>query len=148
MNAFSITDESLRRLYLYWDEKRGARPFPARRDIDPLDFRYLLGWILLLDVSHAPLRFNYRIYGTEIGLQEGLELTGKSLDEHPRPETRRELETAWRQVVETGVPVYEVYERETVGSLRNFEALRLPMSSDGRVIDMLLVAVSPQMAGR
>ena len=56
MNAFSITDESLRRLYLYLDEKRGARAFPARRDIDPLDFPYLLGWILLLDVSHAPLR--------------------------------------------------------------------------------------------
>jgi hypothetical protein len=33
----------LRGLYAYWDEKRGAREFPGRLDIDPIEMSFALG---------------------------------------------------------------------------------------------------------
>jgi hypothetical protein len=39
----SSKDESLLRLYQYWDERRGKRRFPARGEIDLIDFTYALG---------------------------------------------------------------------------------------------------------
>src|SRR3546814_17864940 len=35
----------LRRLYDYWDDKRGARRMPCRQDIDPVELRDLPGFI-------------------------------------------------------------------------------------------------------
>ncbi|MBX6321162.1 MAG: PAS domain-containing protein [Rhodospirillaceae bacterium] len=55
--AKSIEDERLRRLFAYWREKAAGRIGPARRDIDPLDFHYLLGDIALVEVLRNPLRF-------------------------------------------------------------------------------------------
>jgi len=39
--------------------EEGERRFPARADIDPLDFGYVLGHVMLLDVLRDPLRFRY-----------------------------------------------------------------------------------------
>ena len=47
--ADGIRDARLQRLHAYWTERKGDRRMPARRDIDPLDFPYLLGNIMLLD---------------------------------------------------------------------------------------------------
>jgi hypothetical protein len=38
-----IDDDRLRRLFAYWLEKRGERPFPAKAEIDPVEFSYILG---------------------------------------------------------------------------------------------------------
>jgi hypothetical protein len=148
MEPLGIVDPSLQRLYRYWEQKRGTRICPARRDIDPLDFSYILGWVMLLDVSGKPPQFSYRLHGTEVARQEGVELTGKRLADHPHPETRAHLEEVWRKVVEQGVPSHELSERPTYFEPRPFEVLRLPLSSDGTVIDMLLVAVSPHTFAR
>lgn len=41
----------LRRRFAYSDSRRGERMAPAGADIDPLDFRYALGWVTLVDVE-------------------------------------------------------------------------------------------------
>jgi hypothetical protein len=46
-----IRFERFRRLYDYWHEKRGTRAMPSRADIDPLELKGVLGWVLLLDVD-------------------------------------------------------------------------------------------------
>ena len=38
----AIEDRRLVRLYRYWMERKGARRFPSRHDIDPLHFPYVL----------------------------------------------------------------------------------------------------------
>src|SRR4051794_34289618 len=55
--ADGIRAARLQRLHPYWTERKGDRRMPARRDIDPLDFPYLLGNIMLLDVVGEPPRF-------------------------------------------------------------------------------------------
>src|SRR5215467_5972175 len=61
-----IQSEMLRRLHDYWDAKRGDRLFPARRDLDPLEFGFALGHVVLVEVTRPPLRFRFRLVGTEV----------------------------------------------------------------------------------
>jgi hypothetical protein len=135
-----IQDDRLRRLYRYWDERRGSRRFPARKDIDPIEFAYVLGYIMLIDVAHDPLRFRFRLYGSALlDRHQAIDMTGKDLDEHPRPEFRAYLRAEWEDTVVRAAPTHGFFDRLIDDELRKFEVLRLPLSSDGAVIDMLLV---------
>ncbi len=39
------------RLLAYWLEKRGDRLFPAKAEIDPVEFPYILGYVTLVEVE-------------------------------------------------------------------------------------------------
>jgi hypothetical protein len=135
-----IEDESLRRLYRYWDEKRAGRRFPARDDIDPLDMAFILGWLVLVDVFHDPLRFRFRLHGTMIVDTVRCDMTGKYLEEYPQSDYRPFLEEVWTDTVNRGQPTHGFYDQAIDHRLRRFESLRLPLSADGATIDMLIVA--------
>jgi len=140
----AITDDALRRLYQYWNEKRGSRRFPARRDIDPLDFAYVLGWVTLVDVTYNPIRFRFRLYGSELAHRTGLDLTGTYADQHPDREFGAMLQRSWQEVVDRAEPIRVQYERRDLDNrMRPWEVVRMPMSSDGTTIDMLLAATRP-----
>ena len=139
----TITDDALRRLYQYWNQKRGDRRFPARRDIDPLDFAYVLGWVTLVDVTYNPVRFRFRLYGSELSHRIGLDLTGTYADQHPNREFGAMLQRSWQEVVDRAEPICVRYERVVENRKRPWEALRMPMSADGATIDMLLAASRP-----
>ena len=139
-----IEDEKLQRLYLYWRDKRGDRRFPARRDIDPLDFAYTLGWVTLVDVTHNPVRFRFRLYGSELVHRVGLDLTGTYVDQHPHREFGNLLQQSWEGVVTRGEPTCVRYERILDGRKRQWESLRMPLSSDGTTVDMLLAGTRPR----
>jgi hypothetical protein len=143
-----IQSATLRKLYDYWEEKRGERQFPARHDLDPLEFRFALGNIVLVDVEHAPMRFRFRLVGTEVVKYEGVDPTGKYLDELHLAELRQMLDGAYRDAVAARVPVHNVRERFLDGRMRRFEVLDLPLSADGDTIDMLMIGVSFPQASR
>src|SRR5437763_2141752 len=86
--AAGIVDERLSRLYAYWLKRKGSRRYPARRDLDPVDLRYVLGHLLLIDVLREPLRFRVRLHGAEMTARAHYDLTGKFLDELPDPAYR------------------------------------------------------------
>ena len=50
VSAADIAHPKLRKLYEYWDNKRGERIMPARANIDPLDMTYIVGNVILVDV--------------------------------------------------------------------------------------------------
>ncbi len=80
----TITNLRLRRLYAYWNERRGSRRFPARADIDPLDLTFLMGNMILIDVIEGdPPGFFIRLHGTNLAQRAGYELTGKMLNDLP-----------------------------------------------------------------
>ena len=136
----AIEDERLRRLLSYWEGKRQGRRFPARADLDPLEFHYLLGWISLLEVSHNPRRFRYRLNGSLLVERFGVDMTGKYLDEFPQPEFRDMLERMWGAAVDARQPVHEFHNRVVDKHRYDFETLRLPLAANGEDVDMLLVA--------
>jgi len=136
-----IQDPGLARLYAYWDEKRGSREFPARADIDPLDFAYMLGNINLIDVLHDPLRFRIRLYGSNLAARMNFDMTGRDLDDHPCPEFRARVARDWQQTVESRQISHKMIDEWMDDRRVRYESLRLPLSTDGHVIDMLLVGV-------
>jgi hypothetical protein len=141
-SLLEIRTAILQRLYRDWDSRRGGREFPSRADFDVLDFKYVIGQLALLDVSYDPLRFRFRLHGTGISQRVGYEMTGKELDDLPPPLIRSSMRRHYSEVVGRRVPIVEARERQIRDdSIVDSEALALPLSSDGKTIDMLMVGV-------
>ena len=76
------------RLYDYWDQKRAGRRWPTRGDVDPLEMRFALGNIDLVEITYDPMAFFFRISGSNIDRDEGFNMQGKTLDDYPLPQHR------------------------------------------------------------
>jgi len=132
----------LKRLYADWTARRRDRSIPARRDFDPFDLKYALGKLLLVDVRYRPLQFRFRLVGTELVDRAGFDLTGKTLDAYPNPEFRASMRQRYTAVVESRRPLRSVQTDLVIdGRLRRYEALLLPLASDGETVDMLMIGV-------
>jgi hypothetical protein len=136
----ALRDERLHRLFAYLEAKRGTREFAARRDIDPLEFAYILGHVVLLDVLHEPLRFRYRLVGTTLAARTGYDLTGSFVDEHPDVEYRAYVMARYIETVTTRRPTGGVYELVMDRKLRQYECLRVPLSDDGQTVNIIIAA--------
>ena len=126
----------------YWTSKVRNRTLPARRDLDPCEIPNLLPWLILTDVFDDPLDFRYRLIGTQIVAQARRDLTGKRFSEldHAGPGS-----TVWTdrvKVVETRRPVFSTppYCGPKAG-IASVSGIHLPLSGDGRTVDMILTAV-------
>jgi hypothetical protein len=132
-----------KRLYGDWETRRRGRLIPARADFDPLDLRYIIGNLSLLDVLRDPIRFRYRIHSTNMAQWHGFDLTGKEIDNCPNAERGAQIKDHFTTVVDRQVPVVRVHEwRGGNGQVLRHEALVLPLASDGSTIDMIMSAVS------
>jgi hypothetical protein len=136
-----IIELRLRRLYEYWLVQKRHRRFPARRDLDPIDFHYALGSIMLLDVLRDPLRFRVRLHGTELVRRDTHDLTGKFLDDVPMTDFHRIAVERCTRLVGTGDPAVFHLDRVLDDRVRRYEALWLPLSDDGAHVTMLVCAL-------
>src|SRR3546814_9515784 len=92
-----LQDQRLRRLHAYWRQRHvDGRP-PSRAELDPLDFRYAIGLVTLVDVERDPLRFRFRLVASPVTRHLGYELTGRYLDEVPERDMRSYLDSAYRR---------------------------------------------------
>lgn len=84
--ALPPCDERIVELYRYWLSIHPARGvLPGRQHFDPVVVPKLLPWLWLVEFERQPLRFRYRLMGTEHVAALGRDATGKWLDEaHPR----------------------------------------------------------------
>lgn len=112
-----------RRLLEYWQDRRGDRDLPARCDIDPADLVPILPYLLLVNVAHNPIDFDYRLM---------------DLPEQRKPSaiwSLYETTVRERRPTRTQVPYIRI-EGKTI------EMQALPLSSDGDTIDMLIGSVA------
>jgi hypothetical protein len=129
----------LQQLYDYWEGKRGGRRWPKRSDVDPVEMRFALGNIDLVEISYDPMVFFFRISGSNIDRDEGFNMQGKTLDEYPLPQHREAVRKTYMRVLEKGEPDYEELERLDEGKLVRYGRLILPLSEDGDRVDMFLM---------
>jgi hypothetical protein len=124
----------------YWRGKCGDRAMPRRADIDPLDpaLRPHLGFLVMTDVT-AEGRFRFRLVGSALTAIVGRDSTGKYLDEVYSPADYEHMIVAFRWVVAHRAPL------RITGNLRHanrawieMESADLPLSSDGRAVDVIL----------
>jgi hypothetical protein len=134
-----ITHPKLRRLYEYWQAKRGERKMPGRADLDPLDMTFIIGNIILVDViAGDPIGFRIRLHGTNLAERVHYELTGKMLDDLPQIEFRNLTRQSFTKVVGTEKPLHAWRDRILDERPRRYETIILPLSGDDARVDMLI----------
>ncbi len=134
-----LTEPRLIRLFEHWQSLCAGRPMPARADFQPADIAFILGNVLLVDVLHDPLRFRVRLHGTNMVLRAGYDLTGRFIDQLPNAEFRKATEESFARVVEKREPRAWSRKRMIGDRWMDYDTLMLPLSADGRRVDMLLV---------
>jgi len=134
-----IGHPELRQLYGYWLAKKGGRLAPARSDIHPAEMKPFLRHVFLLEVIGTAPRFRFRLAGTEVVERYGEELTGRFLDEVDLDEVGSEILGEYERATREAQPVCSRWNyRKHSGHQLRYERLILPLSSDGRTVDMLL----------
>ena len=136
----NLETPELRRLHQLWEEKRGVCGLPARRDFDPVDLKFVLGRLLLLDVLPGP-RFRFRLHGADLARVAGYDMTGKFVEDLPNEENRRVLLARCQQLLAERRPVAARMRRPLEGRRYNYEALWLPLADDGLTVNMLLAGL-------
>jgi hypothetical protein len=129
----------------FWQRKRGARLMPARTDVDVLELRPWLGYVHMVEVLEGGADFRYRIYGTEIAVAFGSDLTGKRLSAVPAA-AREAVRRSYAMACQSCAPLFLSEDPLLTSSLERVESLILPLSGDGVVVDRLLIGIA--RAGR
>ena len=136
--GLGLTEPKLLRLYEYWVGKLAEREMPARKDIDPSEIPDLLPNIFLIDVSYDPNSYCFRLAGTEIVRLFQEEVSGKTIDQLETVALRALLRSHCETAVTGRAPASNndafVHRRKSF----SYGWVLLPLSADGRVIDMLL----------
>lgn len=132
-------EPSLRVVHAYWSERCTDASLPARRDIDPFALRRFLPRLMLVDVKKGP-DFVYRLVGTEIVDDRGFEPTGKRVADVFPAHLAESVLAPYRLTHEHGQPVYDPQGwPDRRPCLNPDHTLFLPLASDGKRIDMILV---------
>jgi len=112
---------------------------PARADIDPLEMREQLGWLILTEVFSPPLRFRYRLVGSAVTAELGRDSTGKYLDEIYPASIYKDVVSSFSWVVSNRRPLRVVGDLwSTKRHWLYFESLDLPLSQNGVDVNMIL----------
>jgi hypothetical protein len=137
-----LHDPRLQRLYEYWRGRCAAAAMPARSTIDPLDFRYILGYVTLVEVELNPRRYRFRLDGSILAMLSGMDYTGKYLDELGMPDYIDFVAASYDRVVDGRRPY--AYRKQGAFDTKTFdeETLILPLGHDSTV-EHLMVAVIP-----
>lgn len=130
-------------LYQYWNARRGVRTMPSRTDIDPLEMRQWLPRLTLVDVEGDGKQFTYRLVGTKIVELLGVNPTGRLVETAWPEETATSVVRSYEEVVQTRAPVFCQQTCQWLGDQEpSAWAMRLPLSSDGIEVDMILAYLS------
>ena len=136
---FKDADARLHTVLAYWSDKRGARPMPSRRDIDPLELGpAILPHLMLVDVETGP-RFRYRLFGTAVSQTFGMDATGQYIDVVMVGQYKEFLLGLYCDLLTMKKPVYSTSIYGTRLDMKMWtQRLMVPLSSDGDAVDMVL----------
>lgn len=140
----SVTDSKVQRVYSYWQSARRGRPMPARADMDPIDLRFCLGWICLIDVVHGPVRrFRFRLDGTQLSYLTGYDLTNQYVDEFEDVAYAAFLSGIYNRAVDTLAPVFIANSEDWGQRGYLMQSATLPLSDDGLCVTGLMDVLIP-----
>ena len=124
----------------YWQQKRGDRIAPSWSDIDLMDFpAKAISRVCVVNVDPDTTDFTYRFWGTAITGMHHYDLTGKSVLNLKPAEYAETIYQQYKTVYDskelraflTEIPLAS-------GLFAYYAVIRLPLSSNGQDIDMIL----------
>ncbi len=127
-------------LYRHWQEMRSDKVAPAREDLDFARIIPVLPNLGLVDVEENPRRYRMRLLGADIVTGYGCDMVGVYVDELDVGDGLPAILLYLNQAVELAVPAYlsSEYTKQDGRLIRN-ERLALPLSSNGKKVDMIIV---------
>lgn len=139
-----ISRGNLCRLVDHWDGLRGARAFPARRDVLPEDLSFMLGHVMLIEVHRdvppkPALAFRFRLVGTRIEETGHPGLQGRWAHELSPVVYRRLVLHGYTLAVREAAPNFYRVALDHAGQKLRYERVVLPLGDDGRTVSTLLV---------
>ena len=134
-DAARLPSPQLRFLLNYWRERAGKRRAPGVRDIDPVEMRPALGFIVLADVIEGGEDFRFRLYGSTVASVSGFDLTGKCVSEHPAPDYVSAFYLAlYRAAYRRGEPVSTSHRPPLAVHTHTWHRLMLPLADESGAI--------------
>lgn len=122
---------STRELYEYWQELRGKRPAPERRDIEPAAIKTLLSDVFILEHSTGT-NFDYRLAGSSLCAAYCRELKGRPFSQFWNEEDQEALDTTLTAIREDAAAAVIGYRgMNDRGQSVPFEMLLLPLRYGG-----------------
>lgn len=126
-----MQQRSTRSLYAYWNEIRGARSTPERRDIDPTRIREALAYTFILE-SEDGLEFNFRLAGSHLCSAYCRELKSRPFASLWSGKDRDALDTLIRAVTEDHAVALVTFEATSDrGGKLGFETALFPLRHNG-----------------
>jgi hypothetical protein len=131
----AMVPAQLRFLQRYWRERAASRPAPHMREIDAMDMKPALGFIVLLDVIEGGNDFRCRLFGSSVAAVSGFDMTGKRVSEHKAsPYVVTFFLASYRAAYRRGEPLYTVHRPPVAVHTNAWHRLMLPLHDDeGRV---------------
>jgi hypothetical protein len=137
---------STRAVFDYWDKKRGARPAPARADIDPAEIRHVLGDTFMLSADFAD-HLRFRLAGTRVCALFARELKGEAFAALWDETTRQSIDDVLAGVShESAGAIAGVTAFTEDDSKTDLELLLLPLAPVGYARVRALGVLVPMMA--
>jgi hypothetical protein len=140
--ASPFTDPRLEAAYHYWRRKAAGRPMPSRADIDPIEIPKLLPDVMLVDALPDG-RYRYRLIGTENARAQGINASGRFLDEVlPGPEYKKHVLGLYDECTKTQRSLYTeclFLSPERAAPERHTKVLFMPLSDDGERVNIVFV---------
>lgn len=130
-------------LFQYWNDVRGERLAPERFDIEPARISAILPETCILERDESG-GCHFRLAGTRICDNYGLELRGQSLLDLVPEGDRAVLEEVLAEVTQRGAAgLFDLSARTEDGREVTFEALLLPLLHTSGHVSRYLGSISP-----
>jgi len=127
--------QQVRALHGWWSAKAGALGLPDRMDFDLIEHRLLMPNVMISDVEAEPFRIRYRLVGTRIVHNLGVDFTGRYLDEFLGPDFTVPWIAYYRQAYDSRRPLMgELTEPTMSGSTFTYEFGLFPVSRGGDAV--------------
>ena len=130
-------------LQRYWSDRHRDHRLPLSTTIDPIELQPALGFIMLLEPIRGGDDFLYRVYGTAIAQQSGLEMTGKRVRDVPIPLVAVYFLATYRAVTFVRRPLFTHHATHHSIQVAQWDRLILPFVDEAGEVDRLLVGNVP-----
>lgn len=143
-----LAHKPLRFLLDHWTALAAGRAMPRADEIDAIDLRPALGFIILVDVVEAGRDFRYRLFGSALASASGFDMTGRLLTEHKAsPHVHGFYLAAYRASLRRREPMFTEHGPSDVVRTKAWHRLVLPFADESGAIVRFLVGTIPLSRG-
>jgi len=131
----NVSSRKISDLHQWWHAKRGPRAMPDRADVDPIELKALLPYLLISECLQDPFNVRYRLVGTVVANITGFDITGHDLASLLPPDVTEDWMGHYARVHETKLPVFGHTTVPTIhGDPFTYEFAIFPLSKGGDAV--------------